>query len=93
MNNMKPTTLKELGYPSNILELIENCEGVSLIEQTDDYYVVLDDYSDVDRVLQINKEAGFKEHYFAFFNNEVNQQEIYAFAKNLPSLLFMNLNK
>lgn len=93
MTTVTPQELKDLGYPSNIDELIRECEGVSLIEETEEYYLIHDDYNEEDKVLQINKMSGFNEHYFEFFSNEIDKQAIYDFAKTLPSLLFMNLKK
>lgn len=90
---MNPNELEALGYPRNITELIEECEGVELLEETTDYYLIYDDYAEADRVLHINKESDFKEDYFEFFENDVDRKSIYDFAKSLPSLLFMNLKK
>jgi len=90
---MSPSELVALGYPGNIDQLIKECDGVELIEENDHYYLIHDDYNEDDRVLHINKEPGFKEEYFQFFNNEVNKEAIFSFAKTLPPLLFMNLRK
>lgn len=86
--------LMALGYPSNIKELIEEAEGVSLEEETDTHYVIWDDYEDNDRFLQINKNPEVREGYFEFFNNqEVNKEDILKFANSLPPILFMHLKK
>lgn len=90
---MTPEQLKDLGYPSNIIDLITETEGVDLIEENNDYYIIHDNYNEEDRVLQINKSPSFKKNYFEFFDNEIDKELIYNFAKTLPSILFMNLMK
>lgn len=90
---MTPQELEALGYPSNIMELIQLCEGVTLIEETTDYYTIHDQYDETDRVLQINKNPRFNENYFEFFDNDIDQNAVYDFAKRLPALLWMHLKK
>ena len=90
---MNVVEMKNLGYPSNIEEMIQNTEGVDLMEDHPSYYLINDTYNDSDRVLQINKNADFIKTYFEFFNNDVNKEELYEFAKKLPPILFMNLKK
>lgn len=90
---MKPQELQELGYPSNIREMIEETEGVELIDEQMEHYLIHDTYDDADRLLQINKGSQFKESYFEFFSNEVNRTRLYEFARTLPPLLLMNLKK
>jgi hypothetical protein len=90
---MKPNKLKELGYPSNIRELIEKADGVELIEETKDQYIIHDTYNDEDRVLHVNKEPGYRVDFFQFFNNDIDSAAVIKFAKSLPEILFMNLNK
>lgn len=93
VHKMTPKEVEALGYPSNIQELIETSEGVSLIDETEHYYVIYDEYDDVDRELQINKEPEVKEDYFEFFSNDMDKEAVLAFARTLPPLLFMNLKK
>ncbi|MCA1064842.1 hypothetical protein QTG56_24860 (plasmid) [Rossellomorea sp. AcN35-11] len=90
---MKPEQLRDIGYPSNITELIGKDESIQLIEETVDQYIIHDTYNEEDRVLHINKEPGLRDEQFCFFNNEIDKDAILSFAKTLPDILYMNLNK
>lgn len=92
---MNKNTLFEFRYPSNIVELINNSEGVELINETDGFYEIYDGYGHNDRVLQINKSNLLIDETFIelFHYKEIKKEQVLLFLHQLPPVLLMHLKK
>lgn len=86
--------LLNMAYPTNIVAMIEETDGVDLFEDAEDTIIVYDHYEENDRFITINKKPVIRpEQVETFGSSGIEKEQVIEYLQTLPEILLMHFKK